>query len=83
MNQMEKKLEKMSDERLERLENACCTILNFVSYDSHRVHPFEFEQVDYILYLIHKKLGLRMNNMNNESPYKPANETLNKYGVEV
>lgn len=58
MSQIEKKLEKMSEEQLERLEIACCQILSFVNYDEYQVHPFEFEQVDYILYLIHKKLGL-------------------------
>lgn len=57
MNQMQKKLEKMSDEQISRLENACCQILNFVNYDSYQVHPQEFEPVDYILYLIHKKHG--------------------------
>mgnify|MGYP003114392419 FL=1 len=55
---MEEHIQKMSDEELGRLENACCQILNFVNYDSYQVHPQEFEQVDYILYLIHKKLGL-------------------------
>jgi len=58
MSQIEKKLERKTNEQLERLENACCEILNFVNYDSHNVHPQEFEPVDYILYLIHKKLGL-------------------------
>ena len=58
MSQIEKKLERKTNEQLERLENACCEILNFVNYDSHNVHPKEFLPVDDILYLIHKKLGL-------------------------
>jgi len=57
MNLIKRKLEKMSDEQISRLENACCEILKFVNYDTVSVHPFEFEQVDYILYLIHEKLG--------------------------
>tara|TARA_R100001082_G_scaffold82236_1_gene49073 strand:+ start:8975 stop:9205 length:231 start_codon:yes stop_codon:yes gene_type:complete len=56
-NLIKRRLEKMSDEQISRLENACCEILNFINYDTVSVHPQKFEPVDYILYLIHEKLG--------------------------
>jgi len=43
------KLNKMSVEELNKIEEACSVILNLVDYDSNNVHPQEFIPVEDIL----------------------------------